>query len=287
MPRRGPFRIAYVTHELTLRDYLAVLWSGRWLVLGLVALAAVIGALTTVASAPQYTATSQLSLGQATTLSGVPVQTPYTNAASAPTTLKNDELVGAVARDLDLKPGVVRSAVTLTAPRVAANAGNTPTILTVTATSGDRDRAIAIANGYAEAVFDVVKAPFAANQKLLADREARARARVDRLNSEITALRQSAQRATGETRLTAIIALSSAVEQLDVAQGDAENAALAASKASQVEAPRQLAVADSAASSGAAPRRVQSILFAAMVGLLLGVIATFIWKGSPGGRARA
>ncbi len=45
-------------------------------------------------------------------------------------------------------------------------------------------------------------------------------------------------------------------------------------------------VAVIATSSGSAPQRLRTAVFAGLVGLILGIIATFVWKGSPAGRAR-
>ena len=86
-------------------------------------------------------ATSEVYLGQATTISGTPVSTPTTNPATAPTALTGDNLVTQVARELDVSPSRVRDGVEVTAPRAPGGAvGNQPTIATVTFTDESQGR---------------------------------------------------------------------------------------------------------------------------------------------------
>ena len=273
--------------ELTLRDYLKVLWSGRWLLLALVLVGAIVGVITSVSKPTRFTAIARLSLGQATTILGNPVQTPLTSAQTAPSTLKTDAIIREVATTVGVSQSVVRSGVSLSAPRVIANSGNQPTVLTVTARAGKRATAIAVANAYSDAVFAKVSEPFDAAFTVLKSRQVRERKRVDELNNQITELRRQLVASAGSDRAFALQgALYSAVNQLEVARLDAEEAEVAATKAAQIEAPLQLVVAESATSTGSTPNRLRSVLFASLLGLVLGVFATFVWKGSPAARAR-
>ncbi|MBY0396638.1 MAG: hypothetical protein K2X91_09255, partial [Thermoleophilia bacterium] len=139
--------------EITLRDYGRVLWSGRWIILATTAIAAIVGLLLSFASTTRYTATAELFLGQATTVSGVPVSTPATNPATAPTVLTGDTLVERVARQIGVSPQRVRDGVSLTAPRApGGSVGNQPTVATITFVDEDREVARDGANAYAEAV---------------------------------------------------------------------------------------------------------------------------------------
>jgi uncharacterized protein involved in exopolysaccharide biosynthesis len=276
-----------VHEELTLRDYLNVLWSGRWLVLALVLVGALVGTIVSVAKPARYTAISRLSLGQATTINGTPVQTPLTSPQTAPSTLNTDAIIREVASTVGVSGSVVRNGVSLTTPRVIANSGNQPTVLTITAKTKKRATAIAVANAYSDAVYAKVNASFRASFTVLDARMKNERKRVDDLNAQINDLRRQLVQSAGTDRAFALQgALYSAVNQLSVARLDAEDAEVAASKAERIEAPLQLVVAESATSSGSAPNRLRAIIFASMLGLLLGVFATFVWKGSPAARAR-
>jgi uncharacterized protein involved in exopolysaccharide biosynthesis len=61
--------------------------------------------------------------------------------------------------------------------------------------------------------------------------------------------------------------------------------ALLLAKGQEIEAPSIVSVSTTASSSGSAPNRARTVLFAAIIGLLVGIIVTFVWKGSPAGRA--
>lgn len=276
-----------MNQELTLRDYFKVLATGKWIILAFVVAAIVIGALTSVTTRRTYTATSLIGLGQATSLAGAPVPTFATTPTTAPVVLKNTAIVESVAKEVGLSPTTVRSAVELTAPRLVASSGAQPTILTVTATHRKRATAIELANAYSDAIFGAISGPFTRNAKVLEERAKRTQALVDQLNTEVASLRKQMLAASTADRGVLQSALLSAGAQLSVAQTNAEDADLALGKALQVEAPQQLERATTATYAGSGGNRIRSTLFAALAGLLLGVIATFLWKGSPAGRARS
>lgn len=272
-------------NEVTLRDYLRVAWSGRWLILIATVVGVVVGILLSVARSPEYTATARVYLGQATTVAGVPVQTPFTNPTIAPLALDSDAIVRRVADAAGVTPARVRSAVTLSAPRVTGTAGNLPTILTVTSTDGNRALAVEIANAYAQNVLRDVSAAYRETRKVYEGQVARSRQEVDGLLAEATRLRtRLANAPAGQAELIQL-ALNSAVQQLEDARQEAADQEVLLRKADQVEAPQQLTEAERAASSGTGPKRLQSIVLAALIAAALGILATFVWRGSPAARA--
>lgn len=277
-----------MNQDLTLRDYLRVLWSGRILILALVAVAVVVGLLTTFARSTTYTAQSQVTLGQQTSLSGVPIQTPLTVPNLAITVLKGDDVVSAVAKVTGMKDGAVRDAVTLSAPRVTgASAGNQPTLLTITAVTSSERKAVELANAYADAVMSKVSAPFASTTRVYAQQRDQANRQIEQLTASIAGWRKEMLTAGDpQLRLQLQVAIQSALDQLGRAQDKAQTATLALTKAESIERPSLASTATSATSSGSAPQRLRTAVFAGLVGLILGIIATFVWKGSPAGRAR-
>ena len=52
-----------------------MLWGGRWLILAATVIAALVGLILTFVTETTYVATSEVYLGQATTISGTPVST--------------------------------------------------------------------------------------------------------------------------------------------------------------------------------------------------------------------
>ena len=49
--------------------------------------------------------------------------------------------------------------------------------------------------------------------------------------------------------------------------------------------PEIISLATSPSSSGGVPNRLRSVILAGLIGLLVGIIVTFVWRGSPAGRA--
>ena len=194
--------------EITLRDYGRVLWSGRWIILASTVVAALVGLILTFATTTEYTGTSEVYLGQATSVSGTPVSTPSTNPATAPTALTGDNLVIRVARELGISPSRVRKAVELTAPRAPGGAvGNQPTIATIKFTEETRDLARRGANAYAEAVLDQSRESSAEVVQTYEQAVARSSAQVVRLQAELEGYRrQLGQNPGGEQALTAPVA---------------------------------------------------------------------------------
>lgn len=277
-----------MTKEITLRDYARVIWSGRVLILVCVIAAVVVGLLLSLARGTTYTATAKVYLGQATTVSGVPVQTPFTNPTTAPLVLESDAVVQMVADRSGLTPGQIRDAVTLSAPRVSGTSGNLPTLITVTSRDGRRKVAIDAANAYAAVILERVGVDFENTRAVYRRQLASSRAEVAQLTRDVRRLRGQLVAAAGTERAVALqTALLSAQDQLRSARQSSEDQAILLAKANQVEAPLQVSAAETASSSGSAPRRLQTVILSALVGLLIGILATFVWKGSPAGRAAA
>lgn len=273
--------------EITLRDYGRVLWSGRWLILVATVAAAVVGLLLTFLTTTTYTATARLFLGQATTVSGAPFSTPATNPATAETVLTGDNLVAEVAEEIGVAPSRVRTGVSLTAPRAPGGAaGNQPTVATITFV--DRNRRIARegANAYAEAVNRRALQNFSAVFDTYARGEERAKADVDRLQSQIQQFQRQLQSAGGaEERALLQSLLFSATTQLSIAQTTLTAQELNRAKAEANERPYIVSLSESPTSSNSAPSRLRSMILAGAIGLIVGVIVTFVWRGSPAGRA--
>lgn len=272
--------------EITLRDYGRVLWSGRWLILVSTVAAAVVGLLLTFVASTTYTATARVFLGQATTVSGAPLSTPATNPATAGTVLTGDNLVTEVAEEIGVRPSRVRSGVALSAPRAPGGAaGNQPTVATITFTDTDRRVAREGANAYAQAVNRRSLQNFSAVFDTYARGEERARADVARLQRQIAEVQRQLTSAPVESRAVLTAVLTSAGQQLSIAQTTLTTQELNRAKAEANEKPYIISLSESPSSSSSAPNRLRSVVLAAVIGLIVGVIVTFVWRGSPAGRA--
>ncbi|MEQ8833831.1 MAG: Wzz/FepE/Etk N-terminal domain-containing protein [Miltoncostaeaceae bacterium] len=273
--------------EITLREYGRVLWSGRWVLLAVAVAAAVVGLALSLLSTTTHTASAEITLGQATTVSGTPVSTPATNPATAATVLGSDRLVVAVARELDIDPDDVRAAVTLTAPRTAGGAaGNQPTLILLTWDDTDADRAIAGANAYLDQINAFMIEANAPVIDTLRQTVTRARTDIDRLNNDIERYRALLEAAPSpEERITLQGLLSAATSQISTAQGLLANQQIALAKAETIEQPNVISMAEDAVASGGLRGIARNVVLAGLIGLLLGIVIVFIWRGSPAGRA--
>jgi len=276
-----------VDREITLRDYGRVLWSGRWLILTATLIAALVGLILTFVQTTEYVAEAELYLGQATTVSGTPVSTPATNPATAPTALTGDNLVDRVAEELGVTPSRVRQGVELTAPRApGGSVGNQPTVATITFTDESRDIARRGANAYAEAVLEEARRSSAEVVRTYEAAVQQSEADVERLQGAMT--RYSAELeagAQGDRALTLQSLLFSAGQQLQVSSTDLAEQRLNLVKERQYGQPEIISLAQSPSSSSSFPNRLRTVVLAAIIGLIVGVIVTFVWRGSPAGRA--
>ena len=272
--------------EITLRDYGRVVWSGRWLILATTVAAAIVGLLLTFVTSTTYTATAKVFLGQATTVSGAPFSTPATNPATAATVLSGDNLVTQVAREIGVSPSRVRNGVTLTAPRAPGGAqGNQPTVMTITFKDSSRKIAREGANAYARAINAAALQNFSSVFTTYATGEARAQADVSRLQTQIDGYQRQLRTADATTRTLLQSLLFSATTQLSIAQTTLTDQQLNRAKAEANEKPYLVSLSESPSSSSSAPNRFRTVVLAAVIGLLVGIIVTFVWRGSPAGRA--
>jgi uncharacterized protein involved in exopolysaccharide biosynthesis len=276
-----------VDREITLRDYGRVLWSGRWLILASTLIAALVGLLLTFLTTTTYSAKAELYLGQATSVSGTPVSTPTTNPATAPSALTGDRLVLQVAKELGVPPKHVRKGVTLTAPRApGGSVGNQPTVATITFEDESRDLARRGANAYAAAVLEQAKSSSAELVTTYEQAVADAQSDVARLQAEMAGYRRELLQNVGAERGLALqTALFSAQSQLSLSQTELSDQQLNLVKERQIGQPAIISLAESPSSSTSLPNRARTVILAAVIGLIVGVIVTFVWRGSPAGRA--
>jgi uncharacterized protein involved in exopolysaccharide biosynthesis len=272
-----------VEREITLKDYGRVLWRGRWLILATTLVAAVVGLLLTFASDVTYTGKAQVFLGQATTSTGAVVATPDTSPEVAPTVLDNPELAAAAAKAVGVSPGRISRGITVSTTRVRG-VGNVPTVATITMTDEARRVAREGANAYAEAVLARVSAPYEEVVGVYERELASARRQEARYAAQITGYERQLQSASADRALALQGLLLAAVQQQSIARDDAALAALNIAKAQQLERPEIIDAATGTTSSGAAPQRARTVLLAAVLGLIIGIVVAFVWRGPAVGR---
>ena len=272
--------------EITLRDYGRVIWSGRWLILTCVVVAMIVGLALSFATTTKYTAKAELFVGQATSVSGTPVSTPGTNPSLAPIVLTGDNLVGRVAKEVGVTPARIRKGVELTAPKApGGSVGNLPTVVTITFVDTKREVAKDAVNAYAQAIYAQAKDNSAGVLTTFDQAVSTGEATVRRLRAQIAAYERQLPTATGDKLLVLTTLLNSSGQQLQIATTDLSSQQLNRAKAEANEKPYIVSLSESPSSSSSAPNRLRTVVLAAIIGLLVGIIVTLVWRGSPAGRA--
>ena len=265
--------------EVTLSDYGRVVWAGRRIILVAIVAAAIVGLALIFIRTTTYSASSQVFLGQATTISGTPVSTPQTNPAIAPAVLEGDAIVDPVAEEAGISAGRVRSGISLDVPRAPGSAGNLPTLVKVTFRDRDRDLARQVANLYAERVRDYNGATFSEEESTYERQLARSKAEEERLRAQEQQLRAQLVRSGGSpgeaATQTALVLVS---DRLSETLTRIESSELALANLREVGRPEIVTVARDPSSSSSGPQRVRTVVFAALLGAVVGLIVAFVWR---------
>jgi len=286
-PLAPPASIASrLDRELTLRDYGRVLWSGRWLILLTAVAAAIIGLILTFAKSTDFTSTARVALGQPTTVAGVPTFTPATNPRTAASILTGDDIVAAVARKTGLSEDRIRNGVQFSIPTTpGASAASQPSVADITFSDHSKGTAERVVDAYANAVLAKLSAPYLEVLRVSQARVDADKARQQDLLEKIPEYEQLVQRSSGTDRVAALSLLFAAQSQLQTTLIDLSDAQLQVAKAIEIEQPGIVATSNGATSSSSIGNRARTVVLAAIIGLLLGIVVTFVWRGSPAGRA--
>ena len=283
---------AVVDREITLRDYGRVLWSGRWLILATTVVAAHRRPPPRRSRAPRPTRPrAELFVGQATTVSGTPVATPgHQPRARSTTALTGDNHRGAGSRRRSGSRQRGCAATSRSAPpgRPGGSVGNQPTVITITFKDESREIARKGANAYAagrlrRGASRASRRSRTSYEKAVATASASVAA-----TSRPQLARYRRQLAATDDRRTQLILqslLNSAGQQL----ADRHHRALATSGSTwsrrSSSSPRSSRWPRARARPAASPTGRGRSSSRRCIGFLVGIIVTFVWRGSPAGRA--
>jgi capsular polysaccharide biosynthesis protein len=269
-----------VDREITIRDYLKVAWSGRWLILATTVIGIIIGVVVSIAHNAAYSATARVGLGQPTSVQGVPLQSPFTSSQTVASAIDVTGLADQTALVLGIPQSEVRGHVHVSTPIGVSPTIVAPPVVIIAASNAHANTAVSIANGFANQLVQSAGTQVVQVERTLTSQAAQALVQQHQLSARIAALQAGGSSNPGDA-----VALATDTQLLGTAQTNAANAQLALAQVQATEAPQVLAQAYSATSSNTAPKRLQSIVLAGLIGFLLGLIATFIWRGSPAARA--
>jgi capsular polysaccharide biosynthesis protein len=253
--------------------YWRLLAARWWLPAAGLVVGAVIGYLIALGGNQVFKATADLYLGQPYTASGnVQLQAAQTNPSSVRVIAHAESVIVRAANQCKAKPSLFRGGIsTQSVAGAIAKNGQTP-LVSLTVQSRKRKVASCTANAIAASVVDKLSA--FANQKI-----ANFRAQVALYNSDIKSIND----ALGGTSV-------SSTDKLILLQrlaNDQQNKLLTSQQllqATQVEKPSVLTGAH--ATKVTARSRRNTVVVAALIGLVLGAIVALMWDGVAAGFAR-
>jgi uncharacterized protein involved in exopolysaccharide biosynthesis len=282
-PRRAPERRLpelEEEREVDLGRYWNTIATHWWLpVAGLVAGIA-IGFLISIGGRQVYQAKAVVYLGQPLSSSGVQVQSQATNPSTVRTIVTSPSTIGAVARDVGLRYNQLRGHISTQAVSGAITRLGQNPLVSITVTGHLRGKVARAAN---ELAFRVKNSDALAgssktkikNLKSLVASEQTSLSAIDKATKRFQSALQNSGLSTTEQlilvgqlnglqqqRLSVVDALSTNEQQLALAQ--------------DVEAPKVIQPA--AATKTTARSRRNTVVVAALIGLILGLIAALVWE---------
>lgn len=267
--------------EVDLRRHWNTIAAHWWLPLAGLAAGIVIGYLLSLGGTQVYKAKAVVYLGQPLSASGVQVQSQATNPSTVRQIVTAEATIDSVARKVGLRPSQLRGHVSTQAVSGAITRLGQNPLVAISVTGQLRAKVAAAANGLAAAV---VNAPALAGYAKVKIRtfEQQVKAQNDLLASidvSTRQLRDAVQRGNGLSTVEKLIlqiqlnGLAQQRQQTVVQQALAQQQL---TLAQQVEAP-QVTTRAVAAKTTARSRR-NTVLVAALIGLILGGIAALLYE---------
>ena len=259
--------------EVDFGRYWRLIGARWWVVAAGLVLGAIVGYAVSLGGGQTYQATATLYLGQPYSASGnIGLQTLQTNPSTVKTIIHSEAVIEAAATSCKTKPSSFRGGISTQqiSGNLAKN-GQTP-LVSVTVKSAKRKVVACTANALSQAVIRRIAGY--ANLKI-----AHFEAQMSADKQRITTIQAGITSATMSTVDRLLIQL-----QLGNLQGDYSGASQLLLQAEQVEAPKLLTPA--AAQVVTARSRRNSVVVAALIGLILGVLAALMWDGVAAGFSR-
>ena len=267
--------------EVDLGRHWRTLSTHWWLPAAGLAAGIVIGYLISLGGAQVYKAKATVYLGQPLSQGGVQVQSQATNPSTVRTIVTAESTIQAVVRKVGMKPSQLRGHISTQA--VTGNIsrlGQNP-LVAINVTGHERRKAARAANNLA---LTVVNSPALAgysktkieNLQLQVNQE---KAALSTLTRNVKAQQEALSNASGLSTIERLIALgqlNGLVQQQLTTTDQLTTNQQQLALAKDVEAP-QLTTSASATKTTARSRR-NTVLVAALIGLLLGILAALLWE---------
>jgi hypothetical protein len=259
--------------EVDFGRYWRLILARWWLVVGGLVIGAVIGYSVSLGGSQTFKATATISLGQPYSASGnVQLQAAQTNPSTVRQIAHAEIVVQSVSRQCKAKPGDIRGGISTqaVAGNIAKN-GQTP-LVSISVRARKRRLASCAANSIVREVLERTSA--FANQKI-----ANFSAQISNDQRNIADINQALE--SGSLSATDKLVIQIRLAQ---AQSDKLQTAQLLLQAKQVEKPR--VVTGAAAQRVTARSRRNTVVVAALIGLIIGAIGALMWDGVASGMSR-
>jgi capsular polysaccharide biosynthesis protein len=263
--------------EVDFRRYWDALVARWWLPLVGLVVGAIIGYLISLGGGQLYQAQATVYLGQPYSASGnIQLQSLQTNPSTVRQVVTSQSAIAAAAKAAKLKSGALRGRISVAAVSGnLAKLGQTP-LVTITVQGAKRDKIKVAANALADQVIQRVGG--FADRKIAIFRSeiANDERQETAIRKQIDQAEATAQAASSPTdKLVAVSLVSIAQQRLAIVQQDRLSASQLLTQAQLIEQPRVVTAAGS--QKVTARSRRNSVVVAALIGLILGIVAALAW----------
>jgi capsular polysaccharide biosynthesis protein len=267
-------------------SWMTVLARNWWVVAGLIVLGAVVGALITLASPKEYTATSSVYIGQTTDANGNPMAGLNSNVKASTQLVSSQAVLGEAAKraGMGITAGRLRREVTVETPsQTIKTTTSAVNIVVISVTDTKKVRATAAANALAAVLLErigggvdekitLLEAQLAQNKKALASSVARSNAAQRGLVAIAHGGGTAGEKAAAAAPYVAIVQ-AAATDQAAI-ESSIQRTELLVLTARQVEQPRLLHEA-ALPDSPSGPDMKLNVAAGALAGLVIGFFVAF------------
>jgi Chain length determinant protein len=263
--------------EVDFRRYWEALLARWWLPLVGLVVGAILGYLISLGGGQTYQAQATVYLGQPYSASGnIQLQSLQTNPSTVRQIVTSQSSIAAAAKAAKLKSSALRGQIAVAAVSGnLARLGQTP-LVTITVRGAKRDKIKVAANalsaqvitkvgGYADRKIAIFRSQISKDEQ----QEAAIQQQIDQAQATAKAA------ATPTDKLVAVSLVSLAQQRLAIVQQDRLSASQLLTQAQLIEQPRVVTPAGS--QKVTARSRRNSVVVAALIGLILGIVAALVW----------
>jgi capsular polysaccharide biosynthesis protein len=267
-------------------SWMTVLARNWWVIAGLIVLGAVVGALLTLTSPKEYTATSSVYIGQTTDANGNPMAGLNSNVKASTQLISSQAVLGEAAKraGMGITAALLRREVTVETPsQTIKTTTSAVNIVVINVTDTKKARATTAANALAEVLLErigggvdekitLLEAQLAENRKALASSVARSHAAQGGLAAIARGGGAAGEKAAASASYVAIV--QAAASEQEAIESSIQRTELILLTAKQVERPRLLHEA-ALPDSPSGPDMKLNVAAGALAGLVVGFLVAF------------